>query len=384
MHEFYRAALRYLLILIALSSVIASLGIARSYLHDALTPADKDHLNWQLETRADTASVLQSTVQPRAGKSRIAVDFRLAPINGHNASASMVFRDRSGKVRLVDLSRYGTISFTVRCAPANTLSMSISTFNKGVTNANDFLTFRPAHTYFSCGETASRIELDLTHLVVPDWWLNMFQVVAMRQDYRLDAVPMIEFGVTFLSPTGVRSQFEIDGITLNGRDYRPLQLAIAALVLGWSAYAVWFFRGYARALRAHLQQKIQHDLPLLAYQHLQIEPHRDREKGAILRVMATRYSDPEFDLDTLVTEAGSNRNKVNEILKAELGYTFSTYLNKLRLTEAARLLAEAETATIAEIAYLVGYKNVTYFNRLFKEEYHCTPKAFRQVCRPAS
>jgi AraC-like DNA-binding protein len=34
---------------------------------------------------------------------------------------------------------------------------------------------------------------------------------------------------------------------------------------------------------------------------------------------------------------------------------------------------------VAEIAYSVGYANVSYFNRLFKEEYGCTPKAFRTV-----
>ena len=98
-----------------------------------------------------------------------------------------------------------------------------------------------------------------------------------------------------------------------------------------------------------------------------------------MRLLATRYADSELDLDTVVSETGVNRNKVNEILKAEMGYTFTGYLNKLRLTEASRLLVENTNASIAEIAYSVGYKNSSYFNRLFKEEYHCTPKAFREV-----
>jgi AraC-like DNA-binding protein len=57
-------------------------------------------------------------------------------------------------------------------------------------------------------------------------------------------------------------------------------------------------------------------------------------------------------------------------------------LNKLRLTESARLLAEQDSATIQEIAFSVGYGNVSYFNRLFKEEYGSTPKAFRSACKP--
>ena len=34
---------------------------------------------------------------------------------------------------------------------------------------------------------------------------------------------------------------------------------------------------------------------------------------------------------------------------------------------------------MAEIAYSVGYANVSYFNKLFKQEYGCTPKASRNV-----
>ncbi|WP_157200825.1 AraC family transcriptional regulator [Massilia sp. Root351] len=39
---------------------------------------------------------------------------------------------------------------------------------------------------------------------------------------------------------------------------------------------------------------------------------------------------------------------------------------------------------MAEIAYSVGYANVSYFNKLFKEEYGCTPKAFRSLATPAA
>jgi AraC-like DNA-binding protein len=81
---------------------------------------------------------------------------------------------------------------------------------------------------------------------------------------------------------------------------------------------------------------------------------------------------------------GANRNKVNEVLKTELGLTFSSYLNKLRLTEAARLLTEKNSAAVAEIAYSVGYANVSYFNKLFKDEYGCTPKAFRTIATQQS
>ena len=112
-------------------------------------------------------------------------------------------------------------------------------------------------------------------------------------------------------------------------------------------------------------------------QQLSPNPHRDRERSAILHAIASRFADAELELGAVAHGAGVNRNKVNDVLKAELGCTFTGYLNRLRLTEAARLLAERDSASITDIAYTVGYNHVSYFNKLFKLDYGCTPKAFR-------
>jgi AraC-like DNA-binding protein len=108
----------------------------------------------------------------------------------------------------------------------------------------------------------------------------------------------------------------------------------------------------------------------------------DKKQAAILQYISTNYANAGLDVDTVIAQTGINRNKIYDTLKSELGFTFSGYLNKLRLTEAARLLAEKDTASVSEIAYSVGYANVSYLNKLFKE-YGCTPKAFRSACKPS-
>jgi AraC-like DNA-binding protein len=150
---------------------------------------------------------------------------------------------------------------------------------------------------------------------------------------------------------------------------------LASLIL----FALWFFRAHARTLAASLNVQMKKDLPLVAYRQLTAEPYQDPEKASVLKFIATNYTNPELDLESVVAGTGANRNKVNDLLKSELGLTFTGYVNKLRLTEAARLLTEKSAATVAEVAYSVGYANVSYFNKLFKEEYGCTPKAFRTL-----
>lgn len=127
-----------------------------------------------------------------------------------------------------------------------------------------------------------------------------------------------------------------------------------------------------------ITEKIQQERPVIAYQQLPDDTKQDREKNVVLRYMATNYAKQDLNLDSVVADIGVNRTKINAILKEELGLTFSAYINKLRLTEASRLLLKKE-ASVAEIAYRVGYNNASYFTTVFKKEYGCTPGDFRKV-----
>jgi len=60
------------------------------------------------------------------------------------------------------------------------------------------------------------------------------------------------------------------------------------------------------------------------------------------------------------------------------GQTFVNYVNALRLNEACRLLRETDLS-ISEIAGCVGYDNLSYFNRRFKDRHTMTPRAYRQA-----
>jgi AraC-like DNA-binding protein len=377
MNEFYRQALIGLVVLLGVSALAGHISLQGSYLQLPLLGAK----GLRVEPGSDAGQGGKSTVRVLESQPRLRFDFNIEKAVDHPfASAALVFTDRHGKDALVDLSRYSSISFTARCSPANTLTLGVANFEASVSRPGNLLSYRSPSAVFPCDTGGGPVVLDLTRLETPPWWFDMFQFDIARRAYKLDNVARIFFITTSQSPMHVQSTVELGDISLNGRDYRYLYGLGVGLLIAWSAYGIWFFRQHTRALIADVQDKLQRDLPLLAYQHLSIEPHKDKEKSAVLRFIAAGYADAELDVDSVVTQTGVNRAKINEILRAELGYTFSGYLNKLRLTEAARLLAEKNSASVAEIAYSVGYANVSYFNKLFKEEYNCTPKAFRTAC----
>lgn len=381
MQAFYKKALIGLVCLIAASVLIGYACIQRTYLYLPLLPAGHTTPAWWAEPTSDTDRGGLSSIKINDDKFSLNFDFTIQKKAEYPfAGVSIVFNEPTGEAAMVDLSQYDTISFSAKCSPGNTLALSVQTFDDKVSIRNNFVTYRSPSAFFSCNENWTRIELDLTRLETPQWWFEMFKLDLSKQEYALNKVSKITVGSTFQSPNEIASQVHLDDISLNGRDWRYIYLLGGIMLMLWCSYLIWLFRQHTQALIKELKDKIQRDRPLVAYQQLSVEPHRDREKSAILRFMATAYANAELDLDTMVTEIGVSRTKINDILKSELGYTFTAYLNKLRLTEAARLLAEKEEANVAEIAYSVGYKNVSYFNKLFKEEYDCTPKTFKSLC----
>jgi AraC-like DNA-binding protein len=382
MQAFYEKALVALLCLLMTSVLVAYVCVQRSYLYAPVLPASDSAFAWHAQTNSDIWQGGKTTDQIVEAGAHLHFRFKISKLAEHPfAAAEIYFDDKKGKPILANLSRFSTLSLYVRCTPANTLTLSIPTFDPKVSRRDSIITYRLPSAYFGCGPHETHVELDLKHLEIPQWWFDVLKLdLSQHNNYQLDRVPKISIGSTFQSPLEVASDVEVRGLVLEGRDRRYLSLLAALLVLLWGGFAAWFFRAHSRALVMDTQSRLKSDLPLVAYQQLSLEPHRDKEKAAVLRYIATNYTDPNLDLEKVVAETGTNRNKINEILKAELGFTFTGYLNKLRLTEAARLLAEKDTAIVAEIAYSVGYSNVSYFNKLFKEEYGSTPKAFRRMC----
>jgi len=381
MQYFYRKAFVAFVLLLIAYALIACFCIYRSDVSSSLMPREKGAARWHFAPITDVQNGGASTVRIQdSTQQSLNFAFKLSRAVMYPwASAAMLIDDADGKPAAMDLTKYSTVTFLAKCKPANSLILNITIADESVTKPGGKLTYLPLMTFFSCNEKGMPVSLDLTRLAIPGWWYDAEHVDLARRSYRLDRVTKLEFGASQYSPPEVDSHVEISDLTVHGRDDRYLVALAALLVVGWSAFGIWFFRAQSRALVATLDSRLKKDLSFVAYRQLTIEPFEDEEKAVILRFIATNYANAALDLEGVAAGTGANRNKINEVLKAELGMTFTGYLKKLRLTEASRLLTDKAGATVAEIAHSVGYANGSYFNKLFKEEYGCTPKEFRNL-----
>jgi AraC-like DNA-binding protein len=372
MLNFYRKAF---LGLVALTALLAYICIERFFVSDALFPAQESAIPWKLEALNDAVRGGSSVLSLAEDVYGFDYEYQLTEDARFPFVAAIVaFAELKNAKKLVDLSGYSTASFRVKCAPHNVLTFYVHSFDEKVTKPGDFFSYRMAEASFSCYEEWSEIEIDLRHLTVPVWWLESANIDVSDHSYRLDQVLAIAFVASQQAPVNA-AKIKIGELTLRGRDWRYAWAGAGFLVVVWAGFIGWLFKQYTRSLKDKLKQ----DRPLIAYQQLSIKPHRDKEKDLLLRFMATEYKNPDMSLEFAVARLGINRTKINALLKVEVGMTFSGYLNKLRLTEAARLLAQRGGGSIAEIALLAGYNNISYFRKLFKSEYGCTPSIYRPL-----
>lgn len=68
---------------------------------------------------------------------------------------------------------------------------------------------------------------------------------------------------------------------------------------------------------------------------------------------------------------------ISRLMKKYSPYTFTKYLQRRRLLQAAHLLIET-SEPIEQIIVDVGYENSSHFHRLFREEYQMTPREYRK------
>ncbi len=101
----------------------------------------------------------------------------------------------------------------------------------------------------------------------------------------------------------------------------------------------------------------------------------------VVEFLDANYMDG-YDRQALARKFGFNEDYMLQLFKKNTGMTISQYINTRRVEAAKQLIAETDGAII-DIAYHVGFDNITYFHRLFKNMTGMTPREFRAAENPA-
>lgn len=106
----------------------------------------------------------------------------------------------------------------------------------------------------------------------------------------------------------------------------------------------------------------------------------DRERlQRILQFISSRFED-KITLQDVAEAAHLSIPSFCRFFKQQTNKTFISYLTEVRITQAKRWLVTTENP-IKEIAYQVGFDNLSHFHRCFQQDAQCTPAQYRRVHR---
>lgn len=146
-------------------------------------------------------------------RERLQFDFKLTDGARYPfVSAELTMDDGKGQPAFEDWSKYTTVTFLAKCAPANSMIVAITTFNEKVSTKGELRTYRSPGTFFSCNKNGGPVTVDTTRLIIPEWWLWSMKLDLADQGYVLNKVAKIVFGTSANSPHNVDFHVEISDV----------------------------------------------------------------------------------------------------------------------------------------------------------------------------
>ncbi|PWI30273.1 AraC family transcriptional regulator [Flavobacteriaceae bacterium LYZ1037] len=125
---------------------------------------------------------------------------------------------------------------------------------------------------------------------------------------------------------------------------------------------------------------------------LEIQQHKDDlnnshiQKGSLtLRDMNTikevsqfinENSESQITISQLYSQFGLSPSKLQEGFKLMHGHTVTEYIREVRIKKAESLIKNTDM-NISEVVYTIGLTSRSYFSKIFKEKYNCSPKDYK-------
>lgn len=87
-----------------------------------------------------------------------------------------------------------------------------------------------------------------------------------------------------------------------------------------------------------------------------------------------------FTVELLCAQSGMSPCKLQEGFKLMHGRTVSDFIRNIRLEKAEELISHSNL-NISEIVYSIGFTSRSYFAKIFKKKYNCSPKTYQNTKR---
>ncbi len=100
----------------------------------------------------------------------------------------------------------------------------------------------------------------------------------------------------------------------------------------------------------------------------------------LIEVLESNYDDSEFGLPEMIEKLAMSKTQLNRKMRALTNHSSGQFLRNFRLKRAAQIIEQGENVT--QVAYAVGFSNLSYFAKCFKEMFDQTPSEYAKKSNP--
>jgi AraC-like DNA-binding protein len=273
------------------------------------------------------------------------------------------------EITFLDVEKFESMEFNMKIDQGKKIPIQLLTFLDGYSKKGDNNSLIFYEQFLEYDPSIEIQSIPLERFAIPNWWRASHPNINTQElALALKKVKAINIQSCIIINKNVLDKYTISGIHFISEN----QFYVLALALGCTlSLFSWMI--------THFKQK-----KMLVVSYNQIASKKkaptDVQQGQVLSYINENYANPEISVLTIEKQLSIHKNKLSELIKQDSNLTFKQYLNSIRILEAKRLLLDTDLS-ISEIAYEVGYSNVSHFNRVFKSLQNCPPSSFKENSR---
>jgi AraC-like DNA-binding protein len=268
-----------------------------------------------------------------------------------------------------DFSKYDDIVINLTSSRSELIPITFTLDYEGFTDSTALTNVPYFHLLKYDGNQSSYI-IPISEFEIPGWWLRHHKL--KESDFpkpELNRVNFFVIGSCQAIGPGGKDIINIKSIgAKENKSFLKTTIAIVASLLVVTVLILGL---------VHSKKKVE-----VNYKPTVLEDSQQAQLSEIDKYIYDHYSNPELSLELLAKEVGMSSREVSKQIKETYQQSIKEYLNTIRITEVKRLLKETNEP-ISEIAYAVGYNNISHFNRVFKQYTDQSPKQFREEIESA-
>jgi AraC-like DNA-binding protein len=270
----------------------------------------------------------------------------------------------------IDLRGFDHLTFSIDSGTTeDVIILILQYFTDGFSTLDDRMTWRYTIKELPLTKGKTTYSIPIKEFITPLWWFNQYKKTEKEfgpVDYSKLGMLSVEDGSDAL---GIPKSIRLRSLEFENKQGFLIAELIFSILIFYYILLISFIQ-----IKKMVNKK--NSPVVIHYQKLTIENDQKSLEMKVFEYLGNNFSNPDLSLFFISSTIGISGNKISMVIKNRYNLTFRQYLNRIRIAEAKRLLQETDLQ-ISQIAYKVGYSNLTHFCRTFKDETQTSPNLYR-------